>query len=182
MTENVLTTEFRVSFPHVFKPQSAAEGAEPKYSLSMLFPVGTDVTALKKAAADAAKEKWGDNLPKKLKSPFLDQGDYEYDGYEEGGVLIRATSKQKPGLVDAKVQAIIDESEFYPGCYARATVRAFAYDVSGNKGVSFGLQNLQKTRDGEMMGGRTRAATDFDAYGDGGDEAGAGASADELFS
>ena len=100
-------------------------------------------------------------MPAKLRSPFLNQGDYEYEGYEDGAVLIRASSKLKPGVVDATVQPVIDESEIYPGCYARATIRAYAYDVSGNRGVAFGLQNLQKLRDGDPLGGRTRPEDDF---------------------
>ena len=99
--------------------------------------------------------------PKNLRSPFRDQGDRELEGYVEGCVFINASSLQKPGLVDRQRQDIIDETEFYPGCYARATLRAFAYDNNGNKGVAFGLNNVQKLRDGDPLGGRTRAQDDF---------------------
>ncbi|GAY71780.1 ssDNA-binding protein, partial [Streptococcus canis] len=33
--------------------------------------------------------------------------------------------------------------------------------VTGNKGIACGLNNLQKLRDGEPLGGRTRAEDDF---------------------
>ncbi|MEO5346869.1 MAG: DUF2815 family protein [Magnetococcus sp. YQC-9] len=167
MAENVLTPEFRVSFPNLFKARKANEQAEAKYSVSMLFPKNADLSALKKAAEAAVKEKWGDKIPKKLKKPFLDQGDYDLEGYEPGCVLIRASSQHKPGVVDKNVQAIVDESEIYPGCYARATVRAFTYDVNGNAGVSFGLQNFQKLRDGEPIGGRTKPEDDFSPVAEG---------------
>lgn len=166
MVDVVKTPKFRTSFVNVFQPRAANENAKPKYSLAMLFPEDADLSALKKAAQAAAKEKWGDKIPKNLKSPFLDAGDYEYDGYEPGMTLVRATSIQKPGVVDQKVEPIIEESEFYSGCYARATVRAFAYDNSGNRGVSFGLQNVQKLGDGDPLGGRTRPEDDFEAAGD----------------
>lgn len=161
MSNNVMTPEFRVSFPNVFKPRKANESAEPKYSISMLFRIGADIAKLKAAAQVAAREKWGDKLPKNLKLPFLDQGDFDYEGYEQGATLIRANSNHKPGLVDSNVQTIIDESEFYPGCYARATVRAFGYDVAGNRGISFGLQNVQKLREGEPLGGHTKPEDEF---------------------
>ena len=178
MADNLMTPEFRVSFPALFRARKANEQAEAKFSVSMLFPKGADISALKKAADAAAREKWGDKIPKKLKTPFLNQGDYDLEGYEDGAILIRTTSIQKPGVVDKNVQPIVDESEVYPGCYARATVRAFTYDVNGNAGVSFGLQNLQKLRDGEHLAGRTRAEDDFSPVSDG--EMG-GESADSLF-
>jgi hypothetical protein len=169
--ENVLTPKFRVSFPYVFRPQvnKMNPGAEAKYSLTMLFEKGADLSALKKAAETAIVDKWGADKtkwPKNLRNPFRDQGDKEFEGYEAGAIFITATSKQRPGLVDAKLQDIIEEKDFYPGCYARATVRAFAYDNNGNRGVSFGLQNIQKLADGDPLGGRTRPADDFEPVGD----------------
>lgn len=158
---NILTPEFRVSFPCLSQARKANDQAEPKFSVSMLFAKGADLSALKKAAEVAVKEKWGDKIPKKLKTPFLNQGDYDLEGYEDGCILIRASSKQKPGVVDRSVQPILEESEVYPGCYARATVRPFTYDVNGNCGVSFGLQNVQKLRDGDPLGNRTRPEDDF---------------------
>ena len=170
MSENVITPEFRVSFANVFRPAKPMQaGAEAKYGLTMLFPKGADLSALKKAAQDAVVEKWGADQakwPKNLRNPFRDQGERDYEGFEEGAVFINATSKQRPGLVDAKVQDIIEEHQFYSGCYARASVRAFAYDQAGNRGVAFGLQNVQKLRDGDPLGGRSRPSDDFEPVAD----------------
>ncbi len=164
--ETVLTPKFRVSFPYVFRPSKPMQaGAEPKYSITMLFPKGADLSALKAAAQAAVVEKWGADKtkwPKNMRNPFRDQGEKEFEGYEEGATFLTATSKQRPGLVDADVKDIIDEHAFYPGCYARASVRAFAYDQAGNRGVSFGLQNLQKLADGDPLGGRTKPTDDFE--------------------
>lgn len=166
--DNVITGKFRVSFPNIFRPQKAMANSpnqEPKYGLTMLFPLGADLTALKNAAKQAAVEKWGADStkwPKNLRLPFRDQGEKEFEGYEKGAIFITATSRQRPGLVDQKRQDIIEEKDFYPGCYARASVRAFAYDTNGNRGVSFGLQNVQKLADGEPLGGRTRPTDDFE--------------------
>lgn len=165
----LFTPEFRVSFPNVFRPQKSMEaGKDPKYGITMLFAKGADLSKLKKAAADCAREFFGARLDnpvfaKKLRSPFRDQGEKDFSGYEAGAIFINATSKIKPGLVDAQVQTIIDESQFYAGCYARATVRAFAYDQAGNVGVAFGLNNIQKLREGEPLGGRARPEDEFEA-------------------
>ena len=44
--------------------------------------------------------------------------------------------------------------------YAQKPV-AFGYDASGNRGVGCGLGNVCKTRDGEPLGGRANAESDF---------------------
>ena len=38
----------------------------------------------------------------------------------------------------------------------------FAYDKAGNRGISFGLNNVQKLGDGERLDGRLKAEDDFD--------------------
>lgn len=181
MTDNVLTPEFRVSYPYVFRTSKPMqEGGEPKYSVTMLFPKGADLSKLKKAAEQAAIDKWGkDKIPKGMRSPFRDQGEKESEGYEAGAFFITATSRQRPQLVDAQVNDILDETQFYAGCYARATVRAFAYDKAGNRGVSFGLQNIQKLRDGESLSGRMKAQDEFEPVADA--EVSAGGDAGSLF-
>lgn len=165
--DNVLTPEFRVSFAHVFTPQKAQEAdKKDKYGLTMLFAKDADLSGLKKAAQAALEEKFGvkmkdDTFRKRLRSPFRDQGEKAYDGYVPGAIFVNATSIHKPQVVDAKVQDIIDTADFYSGCYARATVRAFAYEQKGNVGVAFGLQNVQKLRDGESLSGRKNAQEEF---------------------
>ena len=161
--KKVMTPKFRVAFAKVFKPEAFEEGQDAVYSITMLFPKGTDLSELKKVAKDAKKDKWGNKPPKKLKTPFKD-GDAEefedYDGFA-GMYVVRATSKWRPGIVNMKLQNITDETEFYSGCWARATVQAFAYDRIG-KGVSFALQNLQKIEDDDKFGGGASAQDDFD--------------------
>ena len=172
MAENILTPEFRASFVHVFTPQKAMEAGKPdKYSITMLFAPGADLSALKKAATDALQEKFGARLTDpvkgpalkaRLRSPFRDQGEKAYDGYVPGAIFVTATSKNQPGVVDQNLQDIVDPSQFYSGAYARATLRAFAYEQAGNVGVSFGLQNIQKLRDGESLSGRMKAQDEFE--------------------
>ena len=162
----VLTPEFRVSFPAVFTPKASMDGGKSKFTITMLFQKTTDITALKLAVKAALVEKWGADAtkyPKNLRLPFRDGTEKDYDGYGADVVFCSATSMQKPGLVDQAVQAIIEPNEFYGGCYARATVNAYAYEVKGNKGVALGLRNIQKLRDGEPFSGRSKPETDFDA-------------------
>lgn len=164
------TPEFRVSFPNIFAP-SAFTGQEAKYGITMLFPKTTDLSAMKKLAKDAVEKKWPD--PKirakvmanpNFRNPFRD-GDTEKPdvaGYE-GMIFVRANSKQKVGLVDRNALPITDENGFYAGCFARATVTAYGYDRAGNIGVTFGLQGVQKLRDGEAFNGRKPIEEQFEA-------------------
>lgn len=162
----VLTPSFRVSFPCVFKPRSAFDNQEPKYSIVMLFPKevtkSEEFKALKKLCQDAAKEKWGDQIPKNIRLPWRD-GDEEKShlaGYP-GSVFMTASTRMKPGLVDEKLQDIINESDFYAGCWARATINAFAYDTMGNKGIGIGLINIQKIKDDDPFVNRSKPEDDF---------------------
>lgn len=159
------TPTFRVSFPHVFKPHSGFDGQAAKYSLVMLFDKKTaDIKDLKKAALAAATEKWGpkEKWPKNLRFPFRD-GDEKSDmqGYA-GTIFVNASSKQKPQVINKNRELLTEEDgAFYAGCFAKATLLAYAYDTAGNKGVSFALQNVLKIGDGESFSGRKAAEDDF---------------------
>ncbi len=161
--QKVTTPEFRASFADVFSPSSFS-GGDPKFSITMLFDKKTDLTKLKAMARDAAKERWGDKLPANLRNPFHDGSEKEHlDGYGPDVIFVRASTKTRPGIVDAQRNNIVSAEEFYAGCWARATLTVFCYDNNGNKGVSFGLLNLQKLRDGESFSARVPADEDFDS-------------------
>lgn len=160
----VITPKFRASFVKVWKPEAFDEGQDAKYSIVMMFTKGTDLSKLKAAATAAKDDKWGNKPPKKLETPFKDGDDMDREECEDM-IVVRASSKHKPGVVgiDPRVP-ITDETEFYSGCYARASLQAFAYDYKGmKKGVSFALNNVQKLEDGEAFsGGGSKAEDDFD--------------------
>ena len=80
--------------------------------------------------------------------------------------FINANSSTAPGIVDADRQQIIDRSEVYSGVYGRASINLYAFNTNGNKGIACGLNNLQKIRDGEPLGGKSRAEDDFNTEDD----------------
>lgn len=165
---NWITPKARFSFVNVFKPGKAMDGNEPKFGVTLLFDKDADFSLAKKMCQDALLEKFGaeklqnEAFKKKLRTPFRDQGEKEFDGYVAGCIFITATSKQKPSVVDANGADILEERDVFSGCYGRASLRAFAYDQKGNVGVAFGLQNVQKLADGEPFGGRSRPSDDFE--------------------
>jgi hypothetical protein len=171
----VLTPEFRVSYPHVFKPQGmqGKKDAAKKYSITMLFPKDTDLTLIKKAMTNAKIQKFGpkEKWPKNLESCVSD-GDSPKNADKEGYAghwVIKAGSgeDQKPGVVDQNVEPIIDQSSFYPGCYARASCLAYIWDNEFGQGVGFILDHVQKMRDGKSFGGKPPADQVFSPVGTG---------------
>ena len=68
--------------------------------------------------------------------------------------FINANSASAPGIVDAGCQPIIERSEVYSGVYGRASINFYAFNSNGNKGIACGLNNLQKIKDGEPLGGK----------------------------
>ncbi len=185
----VTTPKFRASFVYIFSPQPPMEGSqnkEPKYGVTMLFDEAAQKTAeyknLKALAVSALKEKFGDKLKPDgngwfvgMKNPLRDGMEKaEMEGYGAGVMFASATSKMQPGLVDQGLQRIISEQDFFSGCYARATVTAYGFDKAGNRGVAFGLQNVQMLSKGEAFSGRTAAEDDFDQVDTSFDEGGEG--------
>lgn len=172
----VVTGKVRLSYTHVFAPQSM-DGGDEKYSTAILIPK-TDKETLKKikAAVDAAKElgkkeKWGGKIPANCKTPLRD-GDEERPEDENyaGHYFLNASSKNKPGIAKpigkeangkTKFQEITDTTEVYSGCYAKVSLNFYPYDAKGNRGVAAGLNNLVKVQDGDFLGGRSSVNEDF---------------------
>jgi Protein of unknown function (DUF2815) len=169
MTDNVITPEFRAGYVGLFRasaPKDEPDGKK-KFSIRAFFPSNADLSTLREQAKQAVKEKWGDKTPSALRSPFRTNGDLDnpVDGIPKDWVVMTfsANEDRRPGVVDENLQDIIDETQCYSGAWFRAQVRAFAYEARGNKGVSFGLQNVQKVRDDDPIGaGRIPASKAFD--------------------
>ncbi|MEM6471702.1 MAG: DUF2815 family protein [Planctomycetota bacterium] len=164
--KRVITPVARLSFPALFKPTAMDDKQEKKYSCELIFEPGQDLKKLEAAAKQALKDKWGDKVPKKLRMPFRSGNEdrEDKDGYEDC-VFIGARSKDRPGVVIGPNRETCFEDrqgEVYGGCYVKASVTAFAYDVNGNKGVAFALNNVWKIREGEPFGaGRMNAEDEF---------------------
>ena len=86
--------------------------------------------------------------------------------------VLNASSKQQPGLVDRRCNRIIDQTQLYSGCWAHVDLNFFAYKTQGNQGIGAGLNNIQKVRDDEPLGGRKRAEDVFSPVEDDEDEFG----------
>ena len=169
----IVTGEVRLSYANIWEPKSIQGGA-PKYSVSLIIPKSDQatLTAINRAidaAIEAGIAKFGGKKPNKaaLKLPLRD-GDVEKDDPAYAGAMfLNANSKTPPQIVDENVAPILDRAEVYSGCYGRVSLSFYAFNTNGNKGIACGLGNIQKTRDGEPLGGgHVSAADDFGASAD----------------
>lgn len=173
------TGKVRFSFVHLWEPQVPQGGGEPKYSVTILIPK-TDVNTLNAiyAEMEAVKQSgisavWGGNLPPIVKIPLYDGDGVRPSGEPfgpecKGHMVITASSKTQPYIVDLNVQPILNRADVYSGCYGRANINLFAYNQAGNKGLGCGLNGIQKIEDGESLTGGVSAQEAFggsNAYG-----------------
>ena len=165
----VVTGKVRLSYCNLFEPRAQQEGGEAKYSVTILIPKSDTATVEKiKAAQEAAvAAKWPTKRPAKIATTLHDgDGVKEKTGEEfgpecKGHWVMSVSSKQRPGLVDENLNEIMDKTAIVSGDYGRVSINAYGYDVNGNRGVSFGLGNVQLVAEGEALSSRTRAEDDF---------------------
>ena len=169
-TDKVVTGEVRFDFPKLFKsklgPKDKSKKGVDRFSITLILePTDPSIEKLKAIMEQAKVEKWGAKTPSYVKSPIRkgvqksneNPFGYDLEAYPayEGKVIVTASSVGiAPGVVGPDVQPILDADEIYSGCYGRVGLRAFAWvDEDGGNGVSFGLETVQKTRDGERLSG-----------------------------
>lgn len=171
-----VTAAGRLSYPNLFTPRQANEQAAPKYSATLLIPKSDTTTVARvQAAIDAAVQDGVDRRvfktaidPAQSKYPPLRDGDKPNDSGEPRGpefaghwfISAKAGTQRKPFVVDQQLQPIIDENDIYAGCYVNMAVQFFAYENSGNKGISAALVGVQFAKDGDRLGGPALEAED----------------------
>lgn len=178
----VVTCPVRLSYVHLFEPYSSDPDDKPRYSCVILIPKNTpegratirQIKAGFAAAAEAGKNsKFDGRIPHNLATTMYDgdeDADLERNPEYAGHMYMSLNSKTAPGIVDRNVQPILDSTEIYSGVWARVDMNAFPYNNGKKKGVSFGLNHVQKIRDDDYLGGRSRAEDVFEAYEDDSDE------------
>jgi hypothetical protein len=168
----VITSVVRFSYLIANEPRATTEGGVPKYSVSLIIPKSdTDLVKKIQSAVEAAYKEGefklrgaGKAVPPMtaIKNPLRD-GDIERanDVAYKNSYFVNANSTNKPEVVDAVLNRIIETSEIYSGIYGRASITFYAFNNNGNKGIACGLNHLQKIRDGEPLGSKSTPDADF---------------------
>lgn len=167
----IVTSTHRLSYVHLKEPK-AFEDEKPKYSVTILIPkdhpdvakIEKTIKALYQANADNFK---GIKMTSKNFNYPLRDGDEYFEEHPEnpeyeGMMYIKSSSVSRPQLFDADKNEIFDAEEIYSGCFARASLKFFAYWEKG-KGVSSFLNSVMFIKDGERFGSSNTAdPDDFD--------------------
>lgn len=179
-TKVITGTQTRWSYANVWEPKSI-NGGTAKYSVSLIIPKNDTETVEKIKSAIQAAYKEGEaklrgngrTVPQlsAIKNPLRD-GDVERpdDDTYKGCYFVNANSATAPGIVDSACRPITDHSEVYSGVYGRASINFYAFNSNGNRGIACGLNNLQKLADGEPLGGKASAESDFAAFSSAGED------------
>jgi hypothetical protein len=158
------------SYVNVFEPKSI-NGGTAKYSASLIIPKSDKTTIDKiesaiQAAYTAGEAKLrgnGKSVPKlaAIKTPLRD-GDLERPDDEAyaNSYFVNANNTNRPGVVDADLNDILERSEIYSGMIGRASITFFAFNSNGNRGIACALNNIQKLKDGTPLGGVAASAQD----------------------
>lgn len=177
-----LTPPGRVSFPELYQPKAAAEGAKEKFSLLHMYKLDTMsdgdralLDAMKKAANDACVAEFGvpiggEYRGEVIASPFK-KSEKKPEYMPPGYIYVRMSGKKKPGVLDQAKVAIPEHADngIYGGCWAHVSYGVYTYDINGNRGVAFGLNSIQKLRDDEKFG--TNSEDEFEVVEQTGGEA-----------
>ena len=200
----VLTPPFRASYAHVWEKHEDQHG-NLKFSVAMIFPqteddsrpksgnpqfdisAVSDLAGIKKAIMNCLVNKYGEDQTKwgkEAKKAYESRKELLMEGNEErpddvaytDSMFLSAKSDNKVGVVDANVQPIIDQEEFYSGCWAVATIRF--YIPKKFPRVCCALNNVMKLADDESLSSGSKAEDDFSDFagnesaGDGGGDSG----------
>lgn len=174
----------RLAFVSVFRPKKQPGGEKLKYEATVLIPKG-DKEALKpflRAAKAAIIGRWGDDKkkwPANLRAidmntflsvtgkdgwPLRDGDSQHYDGFA-GMISIKCSNERKIQVVNRDRNPIMDEEEIYSGMWGQVLGVSYAWDNSGNRGVSFSLDAVRKLKDGDAFV-RRADVSEFEGYDD----------------
>lgn len=162
-----VTPEIICSYPALFRAEDPFNSGQPKFSLSIAIKKEDkeSLAAIQQCIINAAVNKWGEKKKdlKGLALPLTDSDttDRADDPVYSGTYYFNAKSNKRPGVVGPDLKLIMDEEEVYPGCIIRASMSFYGYDFNNKKGIAVGLQNVMKVRDGDKIGGGSKAEDDF---------------------
>lgn len=166
-SDGKLIIRCRCSYVHLDEAWANSDANEKKFTMSCIIPKSDKQTlATIQQAVEIAKEdgkirKWGGIIPKKLQLPLRDGDEERDDPAYENSYFFNASSK-KPVKVMNRAQQECDPKEIYSGCWALVSVKMFAYDANGNRGVAAGLNQVMFWADDEPLGA-SNAGNDFEA-------------------
>lgn len=161
-----------LNYIHLVEAYASDPKDEPKFSVQIRFPkddktAQSVLVAAAKCLGESQPKAWAGktvNALAELKKAIHDgdakaeeTGDESY----KGCWFINANSKAKPQVVTRTGAEITNPDEIHSGMIGMVSINVFAYNRNGKVGIGFGLGNVMKTGEGEVVSGRTSANADF---------------------
>jgi hypothetical protein len=159
-SNEITVTNVRLSYVQVFGDGTVGDNGKKSWSLTALVKKESPQVLAITEAINAAKVKDAAKVGKSgIKSPLLDgdakdeDGEYKYKGQQNRGhyMLRCANYNRRPTVVDQSVKPIIDPDQLYSGCFGNVRISFYGYNSGTNKGISPGLEAVQKVKDGERL-------------------------------
>jgi hypothetical protein len=159
----------RFSYVNLETAKCAPGSTIPKFGMSVIIPKANKKTIRTiedaiEAAIVLGKEKHGSKFgtAPKFKLPLRDGDEEREDTAYAKSVFLNANSNNRPGMVDKKVQPILDLKEIKSGDWGNVSLNFYPFNVGTSSGVAVGLNHVQKVKDGEPLGGFSTAEDEFD--------------------
>jgi Protein of unknown function (DUF2815) len=168
-----ITERVRIIFADQLYTPKANDKGVLKYGCALLIPK-TDKVTYDRLCAAAEKVKRSavpgkDEAFYKAHPRTMHDGDgvkpssgEPYGPECKGNWVLNVSGNERPGIVDAGLSPMVEK--IVSGDYIRADLGAFWFETQGNKGVSFGINNVMFLERGERIDGRQDAAEAFAGY------------------
>lgn len=160
--KTIISPKGRLSYPHLLERNTSGNYPSDKYETLLLIPKTTDISVLEFACQAVFDEMFAEEYDSflDLKNPPIRDGD-EKGGDYSGHWYIKAKSDNRPAIVGPDPKISVDNPELvYGGQWARLSLDVYGYKKPGNKGIAWGLKNVQILGGGEAFGGGAGRAED----------------------
>jgi len=176
MSEIIMISNARLSFPKLTEPTAFQEGQIKKYSADFILdPASDDFKKFMQEVSKMAQVKWNENAgavlqmvqnDRKLRcfgmgSEKIDKKTFKpYLGYE-GNAYINANNANMPQMIEANGKAVdpantmayqAQARKMYGGCYVNVALKPWIQENAFGRGIRCELVALQFAKDGEAFG------------------------------
>lgn len=157
---NYVTPQGRIIFDkYLFEGDPEKNG---KKSAAILIPNNEDLSALAEMCKEVAKAKWPKGVPKGARMPIkeTDPSTHEDRPHMKDMYILNAGTKFEIPVYDTNGN-VLSREDIKAGDDVKFSLSAWAYDVSGSKGVALNLEAVLKVADNEAFQSRPTANTFF---------------------
>lgn len=158
----------RLSYPSLFNHSVFGGDSTGKFEATFLLDKVEHADTIKQiqVAIDGMMK---NDLKTKLAADKICMKDGDESGRAEnaGKMVIKASTKKRPLVIDRDKSAIVEaDNKIYGGCYVNGVISLWAQNNNFGKRINASLEGVQFYKDGEPFGDAGLTVSAFDAFGD----------------